>query len=354
MRPTCFTVGLLCLFALTSVGCQHAVLQRRTGQQASRLPDLYCQEVLNNIAMFSENPDSVPHFTYASSGTTQVLRTGGLSATASSTGNLAAFFFSGLSFTPNASQSITEAWNTVPSSEPDELFLMRCVFQRTVGRCNGECDEKVRAFFGAEHVGLPAMQPGWYCVGSRHDVPRDAAYVGHHGNTYAWVTADQVDNLSRLVLAMVDVATADVTELTKRGSRESDDARLRRQLEERINYLSGVLKNYPVPLSPGALELQRELDVAVLQYLILTKKKALPMTEKEWDELFDTLKKRSNLTDDDRRTKDLRAVIEQAKRTPLELAPAPVPQGPIPPRLRKQPLLLNQGGQLVQPTIPTR
>jgi hypothetical protein len=53
-----------------------------------------------------------------------------------------------------------------------------------------------------------ALQPGWYGVGRRRNVPRNAEYVGCYGNTYVWVLPENVDMLSRLTLAMLDLETA--------------------------------------------------------------------------------------------------------------------------------------------------
>jgi hypothetical protein len=54
---------------------------------------------------------------------------------------------------------------------------------------------------------LPALQPGWYGVGHRRDVPRNAEYVGRYGKTYVWVLPENMDQLSRLTLAMLDLET---------------------------------------------------------------------------------------------------------------------------------------------------
>jgi uncharacterized membrane protein YgcG len=48
------------------------------------------------------------------------------------------------------------------------------------------------------------LQPGWFAIGGKHDVPKDACYVGHHGSTYVWVTRDRVDGLAKFTLAILD------------------------------------------------------------------------------------------------------------------------------------------------------
>jgi len=48
------------------------------------------------------------------------------------------------------------------------------------------------------------IQPGWYSTGTKHDVPKDACFVGHHCKTYVWVRPDQMDGLNKFTLAILD------------------------------------------------------------------------------------------------------------------------------------------------------
>jgi hypothetical protein len=261
LSPLALIVGLL---GLLPVGCQHVVLQRRTVQQASSLPDTFFVQVLNNIAAFSANPNTLPHFVYPSAGTTQTNRTVGSGSSFGWTGTATSFFFSGLSFTPNANQVTGESWTTNPSNEPEELLLMRCVYQRVVGQCSEQCETLLGRFFGSEHFALPAMGPGWYGVGCKHDVPKCAAYVGRWCDTYVWVMPEHVDNLSKLVIAMTDIATADPTALAAGIS----DNRVA-ELKARITYLSGILANYGTKEAPP--ELKSRLDALVRDYILAIK-----------------------------------------------------------------------------------
>ena len=54
---------------------------------------------------------------------------------------------------------------------------------------------------------ISALKPGWYCIGRRGDVPRHARYVGHYGDTYVWVPPQNVEMLTRLTLAILDIHT---------------------------------------------------------------------------------------------------------------------------------------------------
>jgi hypothetical protein len=52
------------------------------------------------------------------------------------------------------------------------------------------------------------MHPGWYGIGKCRDVPKCALYVQHYKDTYVWVTSDGLDYLTRVTLAVLDLATA--------------------------------------------------------------------------------------------------------------------------------------------------
>ena len=55
---------------------------------------------------------------------------------------------------------------------------------------------------------LQQIPAGWFGVGSRHDVPKDACFVAHEGKVYVWVTQEHRDELSKFTMAILDIATA--------------------------------------------------------------------------------------------------------------------------------------------------
>ena len=54
---------------------------------------------------------------------------------------------------------------------------------------------------------INALKPGWFGVGRKRDVPKDACYVGCYCNTYVWVPPENVDLLTRFTLAILDIHT---------------------------------------------------------------------------------------------------------------------------------------------------
>jgi hypothetical protein len=55
---------------------------------------------------------------------------------------------------------------------------------------------------------LQSIPTGWFGVGRKRDVPRNAAYVAHEGKVYVWVCPEHRAELSRFTLALLDIATA--------------------------------------------------------------------------------------------------------------------------------------------------
>jgi hypothetical protein len=54
---------------------------------------------------------------------------------------------------------------------------------------------------------LAAIQPGWFRVGRRHDVPKDVCYVGRSGDCYVWVPASGLEALTQFTLTVLKIST---------------------------------------------------------------------------------------------------------------------------------------------------
>ena len=54
---------------------------------------------------------------------------------------------------------------------------------------------------------LLEIHPGWYGVGRRRDVPRDACYVGHHGDVYVWVCPAGREDLAEFTIHILSFAS---------------------------------------------------------------------------------------------------------------------------------------------------
>src|SRR5262249_12109574 len=54
------------------------------------------------------------------------------------------------------------------------------------------------------------LPTGWFQIGCKKDVPKNACYVGHHCDTYVWVLPHDVDALSRFTITVMDIATGEI------------------------------------------------------------------------------------------------------------------------------------------------
>lgn len=209
------TVILGTLF-LTLVGCTHLQLRNNTFHQAQCAHDLQQQQVLDNLAMFVLDPNSVPFFTVVGSGTSSVTDSG--SASTSLSWLRTGFQSVGLNF--GGSRVMQEGFTINPLTDPDKLARMRCAYQQAVGYHDSSCINCCglqKEWGNRKWDGRPASQaciddctpsPGWFCVGCKKDVPKNTCYVGHYGKTYIWVPPGGSDKLALLTLTILDYATA--------------------------------------------------------------------------------------------------------------------------------------------------
>ena len=54
---------------------------------------------------------------------------------------------------------------------------------------------------------LAVIRPGWFHVGSKYDVPKDACYVGRSGHSYVWVGPDGIDELTEFTLTVLKISS---------------------------------------------------------------------------------------------------------------------------------------------------
>jgi hypothetical protein len=88
--------------------------------------------------------------------------------------------------------------SVIPSrGGPDPLLDIRSPLAREVTR---EVNDIVED--------LESIPTGWFGVGGKHDVPKNACYVAREGKIYVWVTPDHRADLSKFTMVILDIATA--------------------------------------------------------------------------------------------------------------------------------------------------
>jgi hypothetical protein len=202
-------------------GCQtHVNLRNNSVKTTGTLADLNYQQVLNNVAQFTANPSTMPSLAVFNAGTVTVAdqKTANINATGAPTISNAQQAGSGLPIlsillNPSASRTLTENWSMAPVTDIDNLRRIRCAMQLLVlgGRettdCN-DCRKQLERFYLGEFDRMECLIPmGWYCVGRKHDVPKEACYVAHYDDIYVWVMPQQLEGLTLFTMTVIDLAT---------------------------------------------------------------------------------------------------------------------------------------------------
>ncbi len=216
-----FTV-VAALLTVNSLGCAtQRALHQHTVAANITVTDIYCQQVLNNVALFVDNPASMPAFSVVTAGTVNVQDQAGATLSPTYSPTLTSKLQGGgalpilsILFGVNGSRTISENWSTAPVTDSDNIRRLRCAFQLLVGTETSECDrctDRLKGFFHGGTESFECMLPkDWFCVGTRDDVPENACYVGNHCDTYVWVLPDGVDGLSRFTMTVLDIATGEI------------------------------------------------------------------------------------------------------------------------------------------------
>ncbi|WP_435009214.1 hypothetical protein P12x_000464 [Tundrisphaera lichenicola] len=266
MRPAWFllAIGLTCLS-----GCTTSRLRQRTINQGGTLPELQYQQVLDNLALFSVNPSSIPWHVNLREGTTQV--------TDSLSGGALVDLGPPVSTQPQlfGSRTAVAQWGMSPVIDTTELRLLRIAYRRAHGipdmpdpefvdelahdlkdqfASNTDLVNETELFYEdlsranrdfrileartvtANDTGfcgefgpldgdrsplvrntcrkvesirrdLARIGPGWFHTGGRRDVPKDACYVGQSGDRYVWVCADGREQLTQFTLTVLKLSS---------------------------------------------------------------------------------------------------------------------------------------------------
>jgi len=223
-----------CLLIVVSIGCAHIPLRNNTVREARTVTEIYQQEVLNNLAMFAYDPNSLPHFSYANQGSTSINDQGnaGISAGwgrvgAGSTG-YNPFNISALGLNLAGQRQLAEGFTMTPVNDPRKLELMRCAYQKAIAACTGrvpsttcpDCQTRFKVFYTGDPDGDIASKTAgittseclghrcWLGIGCKKCVPKDCKclLVGEYCGVYVWVLPDGRDELSKLTLAILDYA----------------------------------------------------------------------------------------------------------------------------------------------------
>ena len=153
-------IVLICLF---SMGCTHHQLRYGTVKQADTLSDVFTRQVLDNLAQFSVEPNSIPHFAVPSEGANAVADTATVGGLALDAFRSSAVF--------GGSRGATESWVLDPVRNPDRLRRMQCAYQKVFGICGDgcvDCCDVESEFFGTGTRELQVLRNGQQVLDRKH------------------------------------------------------------------------------------------------------------------------------------------------------------------------------------------
>lgn len=228
LRTSSLRLLWLALVLLAASGCTHVQLRKNTVRQAWTLGEIHQQQVLNNLAMFVYNPNSLPSFAIPNQGGSNVTDSGSTSVQPAFSRSSGAFLFNSLGLSFGAARQAQESFTMTPVNDPRKLELMRCAYQQAVANCGlaqvaehcpdcksimnrfytGDPDGDITARSGGQVTSECLKAPCWFCVGSKKCVPKHCpcTYVGEYCGVCVWVLPEGREELTKLTLAILDYA----------------------------------------------------------------------------------------------------------------------------------------------------
>jgi hypothetical protein len=206
--------------------------------------DIQYRTVLNNLALLSCHPEALPSHIDLTDGVVQVSDEAGLTDGGFSTAD------GGLGIErvgPTGSRNVSEQWGTDAITDPQRLTGLQDLYRAALGlpplpppntvaylrrvkaqegkgdggtgggetdRPGGDSGSPPPSGGGSwgvdadrsvtiEMLLSDVPPPGWFHVGGRKDVPKNACYVGRYGSRYAWVTSDGMPGLARFTVTVL-------------------------------------------------------------------------------------------------------------------------------------------------------
>jgi len=220
MRPA--VLGFVICF---NAGCTTLSLERHTTAQVDSVSELRYREVLNNLAKVADDPSTLPSFVSLGSGTAFVEDQRQM-ATVTTWPFSVTEAVGSVAVTPSFNRQISQNWSLDPIIIPEKLEALRAACQWALGGPNYVKPESMTLLIrpqdaspGPErHFGvveqLQQLPEGWLGRGGRKDVPASACYKAHSGETWVWVTPENMKHLVTFTLALQNIARVNVNSVT--------------------------------------------------------------------------------------------------------------------------------------------
>ena len=208
--------------ASACAGCTTVSLERHTLNQIHSAADFRATAALHCLAMVAADPGALPAYAMLVDGTVRFQDMANISSTTVWTRALNGFAME--TFAPTLTRSPQEQWTLDPVADYTRLEAMRCACRwvlygpgQTCDNCLSILADPRRDRSPGPHFGvadrLARLPAGWFHVGSLRDMPANACYQAHCGDTWVWVTPDGREGLAGFILVLHDIATINIDAL---------------------------------------------------------------------------------------------------------------------------------------------
>jgi hypothetical protein len=205
---------LLGLAVYASAGCTMTSLERHTVAQTDASMDVRYREAMDNLALVADNWSALPSYAtiYSGSATTQDQGQMILNSTMpyNSVGSAVV--------NPSFQRQITQLWTLDPLLDPERMEAIRAACQWVIGGPDRVFRDSMRLLIrpdqapaGPErHFGvaddLARLPANWLKVGRHRDIPSCAVYKAHRGDTWVWITPEDMGSLSQFTIILQKIA----------------------------------------------------------------------------------------------------------------------------------------------------
>jgi hypothetical protein len=212
MRGTILIISVL----LVAPGCATTQLAFTTSRQMGSEPDLYGDQVLENLGRLTNDPITLPYFALLNNGVPSISDMGSLtvgSLTWPAQGVVKALHNqrTGTIGPIGGSRTVGANWTISPINDPDRLTAMRILYRWVLGippESTADANTLLQQYIGKDFtLDATKVPPGWFQHGRRNDVPKEACRQFHHHGTYYWIVPGMEEQLAQLTLKMLDIAT---------------------------------------------------------------------------------------------------------------------------------------------------
>ncbi len=201
-------------------GCTAVSLERYTVNQSQSAADYRYQATLHALAMVAADPGTLPSYSFLTNGVAAV-SCSGIASPVTAWRDFPPLLFASQALGLSVTHSPQVQWTVDPVADDTQLEAMRCACRWVLGgplnldeNCLHILDDPESDSCPGPHFGvaerLVRLPENWLRVGRSCDVPRDACYQDHCGNTYVWVTPEGLEGLAGFTLVLQDIATLNV------------------------------------------------------------------------------------------------------------------------------------------------